>query len=187
MHYRFLVTTDKDNAKTSADARAAVSHYLEDNGFVYADARWSGGLADWFVIGGRWSRTLTDCSDWAKRFRSDTEAFLKQHYLTLSGIEGIYYGDKDKETLKASAIKEVEAQWQKGLPAGYPQVPFIRDSYQQLGYDDDAQVVTGAIYETLLREYEGSEESDYHCDVQYDPVSSDFIGKKWVVVVDYHT
>lgn len=60
------------------------------------------------------------------------------------------------------------------------------DSYQKLGYEDDAAIVDEEIYEELLKGYEGTPDSDEHADYEYDVVSPEIIGKKWVVVVDYH-
>ena len=64
MHYRFLVTFNKDEAETSEDARSYVTDYLHEHGFA-GEGRWGGGLADWFVIGGRWSGELSRHS-WGK-------------------------------------------------------------------------------------------------------------------------
>ena len=59
MHYSFLVTFDKAKANTSKEARQYVWNTLQDEGFI-GTGRWACGQADWFVIGGRWSRNLTD-------------------------------------------------------------------------------------------------------------------------------
>ena len=65
--------------------------------------------------------------------------------------------------------------------------PEKRNVYRDDGYEDDAMIVTEEIYNTLLKEYEGSKESEDHADLDHESVSLDFVGKKWVVVVDYHT
>jgi len=64
-----------------------------------------------------------------------------------------------------------------------------RDVYKREGYDDDAMVVTEDLYEKLLKEYEGKNEDDngLFWDLDYDEVSREFIGKKWLVVLDYHS
>jgi hypothetical protein len=75
MHFRFLVTVNRDRVQptlfytqehvdTSAEARRYVYGYLLTHGFAEA-GRWSRGLADWFVIGGRWSGELSRHS-WAR-------------------------------------------------------------------------------------------------------------------------
>jgi len=71
MHYRFLVTCELGAAESSAEARQYVFDTLHAEGFC-AEGRWSCGMADWFVIGGRssgdlsrytWARTITDEED----------------------------------------------------------------------------------------------------------------------------
>ena len=75
----------------------------------------------------------------------------------------------------------------------------VRRAY---GHDDDAQVVTKELYDAFLKPFEegaeGVHESDNSdgvlvldeapcfLDVDYDTVSADFIGKKWLVLVDLH-
>ena len=59
MHNLFFVTIPKDNCETSNDAKNWADDTLNDNGFV-GEGYYSGGKADWFVIGGRWSGILTD-------------------------------------------------------------------------------------------------------------------------------
>ena len=76
-------------------------------------------------------------------------------------------------------LNQVRPQEHKGTT-------FTRESFRELGYEDDAMIVDTEIYHGLLKEYEGAAQSDFHADYEYDEVSSDVIGKKWVVVVDYH-
>ena len=128
MHHRLLVTTR--NATSSEDARWAVTNGLIDQGFVNdPTTRWSGGVADWFVIGGRFSGQL-------------------------------------------AGLNLVEQ--------------FDRCLTCELGSEDDARLVTGELYERFLEDYEGLTESDGFADLEHEPVSHRFIGKKWLVVVDYH-
>lgn len=59
MHSRLLVTTRR--AQTSSEARWRVYSGLRDGGFlVDPKVRWSGGVADWFVIGGRFTGELAE-------------------------------------------------------------------------------------------------------------------------------
>ena len=76
--------------------------------------------------------------------------------------------------------------WDAKAPDAYVGIPYNRDTYQPNGYADDAMLLTQELYDALLKEYEGKEESDYHADLEYEPVSPEMIGKKWLVVVDYH-
>ena len=58
MHYLFLATTR--NAQSSFDARCHVSLRLAAEGFVIDPKhRWSGGLCDWYTVGGRFTGELS--------------------------------------------------------------------------------------------------------------------------------
>jgi hypothetical protein len=59
MHYCMLFTFNKDKAENSLEARMHADDYLASEGFC-TETRWAYGIADWYVIGGRWSRLLTD-------------------------------------------------------------------------------------------------------------------------------
>ena len=61
-----------------------------------------------------------------------------------------------------------------------------RGGFQPCGDADDAMLVTQELYDKLLKEYEELADSESTADLDYDPVSAEFIGKKWMVVVDYH-
>jgi hypothetical protein len=47
-------------------------------------------------------------------------------------------------------------------------------------------LLTQELYDEFLKKYEGTEESEHHADLEYEAVSPAMIGKKWLVVVDYH-
>ena len=76
---------------------------------------------------------------------------------------------------------------QKYAPEAYKGIPFQRDTYQDNGYADDAMLLTQELYDALLKEYEGKEESEYHADLDWIPVTPAMIGNTWLVVVDYHS
>jgi hypothetical protein len=76
--------------------------------------------------------------------------------------------------------------WDTLAPPEYKNIPYQRDTYKEHGYEDDAMIITEELYDNLLKEYEGRVESKHHIDLDYEPVSPEMIGKKWVVVVDYH-
>jgi hypothetical protein len=53
-----LVTFSKSEADSSVAAREYVKTWLLDEGFI-GNGRFGCGMADWFVIGGRWSGYLS--------------------------------------------------------------------------------------------------------------------------------
>ena len=59
MHYLLFVTTDKENAETSQDARSHVYNWLYEQDYVGEGTRFNSCYADWLVIGGRWSGHIT--------------------------------------------------------------------------------------------------------------------------------
>jgi hypothetical protein len=181
MHYRFLVTFDKERAATSEEARAHVRETLLEEGFC-SEGRWGGGMADWFVVGGRWSGELSRHS-WARDITAEMEALEREHGIQVWGAS---YGDEDKERTQQELVARFQRLWDTHAPEAYQGIPFPRDTYQDNGYADDAMVLTQELYDGLLTEYEGQMESEYHTDLDYESVSPAMIGTKWLVVVDYH-
>ena len=51
----------------------------------------------------------------------------------------------------------------------------------------DAVLLTHELHEKFLEQYGGrGHASDEHVDLNWEKVSTDFVGRKWIVVVDYH-
>jgi hypothetical protein len=182
MHYRFLVTCECDAAETSAAAREYVLDTLLEEGFC-GEGRWGGGLCDWFVIGGRWSGELSRHS-WAKEVTAQMMALEREHTVQ---VWGTFYGDGENQRIQQELAKQFQQMWDAAAPVAYVGIPYCRDTYQQNGHEDDAMLLTRELYDALLKEYEGQEESEHHADLEYDPVSPVMIGQKWLVVVDYHS
>jgi hypothetical protein len=180
MHYRFLVTFNKDAAATSQEARDHVFNQLCEEGFC-GEGRWWCGIADWFVIGGRWSGELSRYS-WARALTAQMRAIEQEHDIQVWGVS---YGDKGKQHLQAELAERFHAMWKTVAPPAYQDIPIQRDTYGN-GYEDDAMLLTQELYDALLKEHEGATESEYHADLDSDEVSPAMIGAKWIVVVDYH-
>ena len=185
-----FVTTSKENAKTSQEAREFVYNYFEEEGFANEGSRWSSGLADWFVIGGRWSGELSTIEPWHLSFEEKVSELLKLWYpdLKKDRVRGIWFGEPEGQEKKA--LSDIEKLWKKTKPKALKSVPYNRYiySYHGRGYEDDAKIITKELYDTYLKEFESDwyKDGEHHVDIDYDPVSPDFIGKKWIVVVDYH-
>ena len=182
MHIRFLATFQKDDAGTSQEARNYVRHYLMDEGFV-CDGRWGYGMGDWFVIGGRWSGVLSRHT-WATQLTAQMEAVEKEKDVQ---VWGVFYGSAEKKEIQAELAQEFQRMWDEATPEAYRGIPVQRDTYKGDGYEDDAMILTQELYDSLLKEYEGEPDSDEHADLDYDDVSPEMVGKKWIVVVDYHS
>src|SRR5947207_13443557 len=128
MHYRMLVTVDKEGIETSAQARLHVNQeLLQDTSFCGEGGHFSAPLADWFVIGGRWSGELSRAT-WAKGVTKLIDDLEKKE-----GIQrwGAFYGKSEKEDRRKFLMKEVEGLYEKSLPAEYRDkgLVYVRDSY----------------------------------------------------------
>lgn len=181
MHYRFLVTFNKEAAETSEEARDYVTNHLHDNGFC-GEGRWSGGLADWFVIGGRWSGELSRHS-WGKLLYQQMDAIQNKEDVH---VWGVHYRDKEKQWKQKELETLLDEMWKVAAPEAYKHIAVNRGIYDHDGYEDDAMILTQELYDALLKAYEGQEDSEHHADLDDEPVSPDMVGRKWLVVVDYH-
>jgi hypothetical protein len=187
-----LVTLSKDGIESSEEARKAVyTSLIDDQSFCGDGGRFSSPVADWFVIGGRWSGELSRAT-WAKKVTRDIEQLEKE-----AGVEvwGVSYTDSKTQKQQAELKKIVERLYQKHLPKEFKgkDLAYDRDTYIELGYEDDAMLVTETLYNALLKEYEGKDEcigqwnTVSFSDLDYEVVNPDFIGRKWLVAVDYHS
>ena len=139
-------------------------------------------MADWFVIGGRWSGDLSR-SSWAHAITGQMNALEREQGVQ---VWGAFYGSAEKERIQQELTVRFQSLWDMHAPDEYRGIPLQRDTYQDTGYEDDAMLLTQELYDALLKEYEGKEEFEHHADLEYDEVSPAMIGKKWLVVVDYH-
>jgi hypothetical protein len=178
MHFRFLFTFNKEEAKNSEEARRFAERYLRDNGFVSSDKRWGSGSCDGFVIGGRWSGELTQAHLNRKKLNAFIGEFEEKY--------GWYVGGKERVTEEKRA-RQANKLFRKYFPEfGPAPIPFWRDRYREFGYEDDAMIVDTDIYERLLKAHKGETDNEDFADCQSDGVSPRMIGKKWVVLIDYH-
>ena len=139
-------------------------------------------MADWFVIGGRWSGDLSRYT-WARTITEQMIALEREQDVQ---VWGAFYGSAEKERIQQELAARFQSLWDMHAPEEYRGIPIQRDTYQDTGYEDDAMLLTQELYDALLKEYEGKEEFEHHADLEYDDVSPALIGKKWLVVVDYH-
>jgi|SRR6185312_2666253 len=177
MHQLMFITLS--GASTSAEARhAARSLLLDDETFCGEGGRFGCPMADWFVIGGRWSGILR-------------EAILGQPYKDALAQEypeftsGYYTADLVKQNKDG-----LDLLWQRF--DGTASNPLTRSRYDELGADDDAMLIDQFLYDHFLKRYVGTdqfvrEEGPDFADLDLDEVDPSFIGRKWLVVVDYHS
>ena len=179
MHYLMLITIAMSPGATSEDARCrAYSRLVEDASFCGDSAgRFGSPVCDWFVIGGRWSGLLQETllgDAYQTAFR---QAFPDM----ASGYFPARLVDERRDALNRL--------WR--LFGGSGANPVTRSSYDELGCDDDAMLVNRRLYDHFLKPNRGKDirrenAGTPFADLDHEAVDESFIGRKWLVVVDYH-
>lgn len=172
MHNRLLITLESfDNADSEWVRRDVYDRLLEDDSFCGKGGRFGCPLCDWFVIGGGWSGLLAETLI--------GEPF-KAKALAIAATEG---GRLDRSVAERHAA-EFDALWQS--LGGTGPCRYLRARQEQYGYPDDAMLITEPLYTSLLAEFEGQAgDGEYYVDLDDEPLECGFIGRKWLVVVDY--
>lgn len=174
MHYRMIITIDAAPEDDSETVRREVfDRLMDDDSFCGEGGRFGFPLCDWFVIGGRWSGLLAEITI-GKAFKDAVRARFPEL------AQGWW-----PESLAEKHGAELDAMWK--AYGGTGPSPYTRSSYEHLGYPDDAVLLTSALYDALLSQYEGDEDpSERYADLDGESPKPDFVGRKWLVVVDYH-
>ncbi len=176
MHYRLLITLDTEpDATSEAVRREAFERLSQDDSFCGQGGHFGSPLCDWFVIGGRWSGYLAEALI--------GEAYRQDLIASLPGLAGIYTESYVREN--AETIGRI---WAEHGGTGLPR--HLRNAYDMLGAEDDAKPITRELFEQVLRDYHDKSEhfSDgcEYADLECEALAEDAIGRKWLVVVDYH-
>lgn len=140
---------------------------------MYAIIDWMlRGFGDWFVIGGRWSEELTRCQLDQKKLKRLEKKFEKN-----------YGWWTDKTHSKEKRLRQYTKLFMEIFPEYQNIIPHCRDEYAPLGSDDDAMIVNQVIYDSLLKQYEGDNDSEFHCVHDYEPVSKVYLFRnQWLLV-----
>ena len=174
MHYRLLITLDCPAGDDSADVRdLAYTKLMDDDSFCGEGGRFGSPLCDWFVIGGRWSGLLAEVA-----IGDAYKAAVHARFPELAR-------DSWPQSFVDKHSAELDALWRHHGGAGPS--PYTRSGYEQFGYPDDAMLLTQHLYDALLSGYAGqSFDGDGYADLDDEALCPDFVGRKWLVVVDYH-
>ena len=179
MHYQMLVTLTFDDGDTSSGARSQAEQLLQDDPSFCGDGgRFGSPLCDWFVIGGRWSGLLKKTL-----LGNDYKVAFEKAFPELAN------GSFPSSLVDTHRVG-LDLLWQEFGGTGVH--PLTRDSYEFLGSEDDAMVIDLALYDHFLAKHEGestSRNDSGQCtfaDLDDEEVDATFIGRKWLVVVDYH-
>ena len=190
-HQRLFLTFDKAEANTPEEALSHAQDLLEnDSGFCNGDgSRFGGGVCDWFVIGGRWSGELNKAYMDRKKYHRDIHKII--HPDCIEKGDNFFnkkknyacWGFSEDELKKQDLI--LQAKWE--AYGGKGKAEYLRGGYEH--QPDDAMIVDEKIYDEFLKKYEGSCDDGewYFADMNYTEVSREnYIGKKWIVVIDFH-
>ena len=173
MHKRLLVTVrSADGADSESVRRQVRDRLLADDSFCGPVRRFSAPFCESFAVGGGWSGMLTE-TVMAGAFRDKARK--------LSGMDERY----PAQAVIDGHATELQALWQS--LGGTGPNPYARSRDAELGYPDDAMPITEPLYTSLLVEFEGCRfDGEYYADLDDEPLERGFIGRKWLVVVDYH-
>jgi len=168
MHYRYIVVFDKENAATSKEARKFVYNYLENDKDFNSQA-------DWAVIGGRWSGILT-------KIKLNQEK-LKQFEKEFEKIYGFWTNKDNSETRRHTQAKEL---FKKYFEEYKDEPLYFRNTYLDLGYEDDAQIIDEELYEKLIKKLTKEKDPESYLDIEDEKLDKEQMIGRWCAVVDYH-
>jgi hypothetical protein len=178
MHHLMLTTLQLPKGVISSAARLRAHDILsDDDSFVANRGLFVTPLCDSFVIGGRWSGLLKMTllgEPYQAAFKREFRAMAKDGY---------------SSSFIAKNRDRLNELWREF--GGTDDNPLTRGRYDH-GHDDDAMLVDHALYQNLLGQYCGKRsqfegDSCTFTDLDGETVDESFIGRKWLVVVDYHT
>jgi len=183
VHARLIVLLDRKEGETSSDARERANSRLMSESFTGEGGLFASPPSDWFVIGGRWSGQLTEL----KLDQDQWKAFRVEYEDRRLG----WISKKNPEEKQKARAQKLFRQF---FPEFKGELPVNRDPYETLGFEDDAQVLDEVLYEFLegLEDY-AQDGSLYEggCFVDLDDPRAGLdlaiIGKKWCVVIDFHS
>jgi hypothetical protein len=166
MHYRYIVVFDKKKAKNSLEARKFVYGYLSNDEEFNRQS-------DWAVIGGRWSGDLTKIRlDQDKRCEFEAD-FEKQF--------GFWTNKDNSEEKRHNQAKEL---FKKYFPKYKGEPLYFRNTYLDLGFEDDAQIIDEELYEKLIKNCD--KDSKGYLDIEDEKLNKEQMIGRWIVLVDYH-
>ncbi len=187
MHALLYVLCPKDGLADSEAARKHVYNWLSDNGFTGNGGLFQNYFADWFVVGGRWSGELTSVQMDQEKLTALNKEFNEKF--------GFWINKDITEQMRQDQYRELTKKYfpdYQGLPWAF------RDSYQEDGYEDDAQIVNQLIYDRIIKDnlldqinqeklWNGGAviATDMH-EKEFSRKPDALIDKYWAVVVDYH-
>jgi hypothetical protein len=187
MHALLYVLCPKDGLVDSKSARNHVFNWLTENGFTGNGGFFQNYIADWFRIGGRWSGDLVASQMDQEKLQALTKEFEEKHGFWISKD----ISEQTRQEQYGELLKQYFPDYQ-GMPWSF------RNSYKVDGYEDDAQIVNQKLYDAIIKDnlmdhldveliWNGGSVINTDMHEKSQPVAPDtYIGKYWIVVVDFH-
>lgn len=175
------VLSDKEKYSTSEEARLGTMQQLLSEGFN-ATQTFASGIADWFVVGGRWSGELIRIHLDQKKLEKCDKEFEKKYGWFTNGKIG-----------KEKRQEQYKKLFKKYFPTYKGECLQWRNSYNETGYIDDGMIVNDLMYEKIIKDgldkdyYDGGKVVDMMYEEQgIETTPENTIDKKWIVVIDFH-
>lgn len=212
MHTRFLVTLPIDLAEDPTEAKGTVEEMLCEEGFICCDGcceydeqeddtetcsnrdtnYFGCGQSDWFVMGGRWSGELSHHS-WFKKIEKKVKDIKAQGKMLCGGDWWEHSTNKDEppttKALRDMLKQRIERLYAETQPKKYGgKLKYYRNDTGDSTFEDDAMVLNKTLYDNLLKQYEKRPNIEQYFDLKdrTNTPSRRYIGKRWLVVIDYH-
>lgn len=196
MHQKLFLTLNADsygNAVNVVRKWCDSGHYSYNNIHRFQSG-YSEGIWDRYYCGGKFSGTLLSAYSWSLPYFA-----LYREYVDAPEVFDRRVSIHDLQREKKERLESLNSVWRDIAPDYLKDIdhPYSRSNYSSFDYKDDVQVVTESIFETFLLNYTRTKfASEPHhkvtdksflsyIDIDREQCSVDFIGQKWIVVIDY--
>lgn len=186
MHYIIYLTVSADNEDDAIEKITEWMNYESE----YAGKQW-----DWWKIGGRYSGWLSASYAFTEDYKKVLESLNDKYG---KNIGNLYSGPDWMMEKRDKYYAEANEWWYMNAPPpfGDNPSPVARDDFEHNGYSDDVLIVDKEMYHYILEgvpehfqwrtEERGEFPSLRFYDLDNETPSQEFIGKKWIILVDAH-
>jgi len=206
MHQLYFVAVPKEQANNPSEAMTEAIQELDSNQFAGEGGYFTSHKADWYCVGGRWASFLCQRHEWAKTARKEIDELLeanKDEKGNKISIVGTFYGGDGKAKKLQEVLRErAEMIWGKHRPSDYPKVKhdrYVDERGEHVMFpdvQDCAELVTQDLIDYLketTEKWEGEVTEVFVTDECEETTVKEmvenpetYVGKYWLVVIDYH-
>ena len=204
MHQLYFVAVPKAEANTEDEAMTQAMQDLDSNGFSGEGGYFTSHKSDWYCVGGRWASFLCERHEWAVTAREEIKKMLEANPYKgeVIKIRGTSYGDEKTKHQQGVLRERAEMIWGKHRPSDYPKVKHDRYADENGEHvmfpdvQDCAELVTQELIDSLketTEKWEGEVTEVFVTDECEEITVKEmvenpetYVGKYWLVVIDYH-